>query len=106
MEELASRTIWAVKLLVEALALLGLIVPGLVSSLFELVGAVSEGARIVVLARAVQLPEFADLSLEFHFEALFTVGTFLNRCRNCLFSIHAWIYGDTLGSFLLLSILL
>ena len=79
----------------EALALLSLVVPGLVSPLLELVGAVSERALVVVLTRTCLLPEFANLGLEFHLEALFT-RWLLNRS----------ICSGLLSSFLLLSVFL
>ena len=70
MEELAARTVRAVELLVEPLALLGLVVAGHVSALLQLVSSMSERAGVRVLACAVELPELADLSLELKLEAL------------------------------------
>ena len=70
MEELAARTVRAVELLVEPLALLGLVVAGHVSALLQLVSSMSERAGVRVLTCSVELPELADLSLELELEAL------------------------------------
>jgi len=59
-----------VQLFVEAFALLRLVIPWHVCPLLQLVATVRERARIRVFARAIQLPKFANLSLEFHFETL------------------------------------
>ena len=76
MEELAARAVGAVELLVVALALLGLVIAWHVGPLFKLVGTMGKRARLSVLAGAVKLPEFADLSLKLHLEAL--IGDNLN----------------------------
>ena len=70
MKELASGTIWAIKFFMEALALLCLVISWLVLSQLQFIGAMGERARILVLTSAGVLPEFANLRLELHLEAL------------------------------------
>ena len=69
-KELASGTIWAIKFFMEALALLCLVISWLVLSQLQFIRAVGERAGILVLTSASVLPEFANLRLELHLEAL------------------------------------
>ena len=68
----------------EALALLGLVVSGLVRPLLQLVRAVGERTRVWVFACAAELPEFANFCLELHFEALFSDWRFLLSRTGCI----------------------
>ena len=65
MQKLAPWAVWAVEVLVEPLALLGLVVLVHVCSLLELVVSVGERACVTVLALAIELPKFTDLCFEF-----------------------------------------
>ena len=53
-----------VEVLVEALALLRLVVSRNISALLQLVATMRKRALVIVLARALCLPELADLRLE------------------------------------------
>ena len=77
MKELASGTVGAIELFVEPLALLRLVIAWLVLPLLKLMDPVGKRARIIVLTSAVELPEFTDLSLEFHLETLLALTRLL-----------------------------
>lgn len=67
-EELASDAVWTVAVLVESLALLGLVVLVNINFLFQFVGTMCERTRVFEFTSASNLPVLADLRLVFHFE--------------------------------------
>ena len=79
MQELTARSIRAVQIFVEALALLCFVVSRLVLLLLELVGTVGERAGVRVLTYTVELPELTNLRLELHLEAQLAHSGFLRQ---------------------------
>ena len=77
MQELAPLTIWTVAILVEAFALLCLVVLMNVSLLLQFVRAVREGARVFELTLSCLSPVLANLSLVFDFEAFYVLANLL-----------------------------
>jgi hypothetical protein len=70
MLELASYTVWTVEIFMIPFAWFCLIVFRNVGLAIELLGSMSEGARIIELALASELPVFAHFSLVLSSEAL------------------------------------
>lgn len=68
MQKLTARSIRTVQVLVEALALLGLVIAWLIFASQQFFAAVSKRARLTILTETVQLPELADFGLKLHAE--------------------------------------
>ena len=91
MQKLAPWAVWAVEVLVEPLALLGLVVLVHVCPLLELVVSVGERACVTVLALAIELPKFTDLCFEFQPETLCWLAVSVPLCLGCGAGSFRWL---------------